>query len=238
MKLIVTDYDDTLYINDDDLNENIKYLKEWQKLGNIIMISTGRSYPSIKNQIDIYHIPYDYLSCADGSILYDNNGNILKMFKLNKVIIKPFQRFYQDLNYEEIQFSYPRGYSNILLNNNDLLGINICLSTDNYNDTIVNNFINMSKHYPKYNFLNYRHPHFSYLCIKPKNIDKSSTIDYLKELLSISNNDIYVIGDSSNDYEMIKKYNGVAMKNSCQQILDITKIKYNSVSDYLKKIIN
>ncbi len=57
MKLLVMDYDGTLFINEDDLKVNISYLKKWKKQNNLIMISTGRSYPSIKNQIDINHIP-------------------------------------------------------------------------------------------------------------------------------------------------------------------------------------
>ena len=94
----------------------------------------------------------------------------------------------------------------------------------------------MSKDYPDYNFLNYIHPNFSYLCIKPKNIDKSSTIDYLKKDLNLNTNNIYVIGDSDNDYEMIKKYNGVALDSSCQKVLDIATKVYSSVSDYIKEI--
>ena len=234
MKLLVTDYDGTLLINDDDLRKNIIYLKKWQQDGNLIMISTGRSYSSIKNQVDLYKIPYDYLSCADGSIIYDKNNNILKMFEMDNEIIEPFKNFYKDLNYEEIQFSYPRGYSNILLSDKELLGINVCIATVNYTKNIVNNFTKMSKKYPKYHFLNYMHPNFSYLCIKPFGVDKSSTVDYLCSKLDLTNDNVYIIGDSYNDFEMIKKYNGVAMENSCDEILNITKKKYSSVSEYIE----
>ena len=238
MKLIVTDYDGTLFIDENDLEINKDYLRKWQACGYLVMISTGRSYPSIKNQVDINNIPYDYLSCADGSIIYDKNGNILKMYEMDNEIIEPYQNFYKDLNYEEIQFSYPRGYSNILLNDKELLGINICISNENYNKKIVNDFINMSKRYPKYHFLNYMHPNFSYLCIKPSGIDKSSTIDYLKNKFNLSNSDIYVIGDSHNDFEMINKYHGVCMDTSCKEVLDISKKIYKSVSEYIEDSLN
>ena len=238
MKLLVTDYDGTLFINELDLKNNINYLNMWKKLGNKIMISTGRSYPSIKNQVDIYNIPYDYLSCADGSIIYDKDGNILEMFIMDSKIIKDFQKFYNNLNYEEIQFVYPTGYSNKLINITNILGINICISTQNYTKEIVDSFILMSKDYPDYSFLNYMHPNFSYLCVKPNGINKSSTINYLKNNLGINDNNIYVIGDSDNDYEMIKNYGGVAMNTSCQSVLNIATRVYSSVSEYIEEIID
>lgn len=239
MKLFVTDYDETLYVDDEKIKENNKALKRLQKSDFIVVISTGRSYPSIKNQVDIHNISYDYLSCADGSILYDKDGNIIESFFLNNEIIKPFQEFYKNLNFEEIQFSYPEGYSNILKEDNSkLLGINVCISTLNYTKEIVDSFIDMSKDYPEYNFLNYMHPNFSYLCIKPKGISKSKTIRCLMDRYNIHLEDVYVIGDSYNDYEMIRDYSGVAMNTSCKEVLDIAKKNYKSVRDYINDILN
>ena len=238
MKLFITDYDGTLYINDKQIKENITMLKKLKKNDFKIVISTGRSYPSIKNQVDIYNIPYDFLSCADGSIIYDNNGNIMSLYPMNEEIIKPYQKFYKNINYEEIQHVYPEGYSNILRDDNSkLLGINICISTINYTKELVNKFIKMSKKYPNYNFLNYAHPNYSYLCIKPKGITKSSSIKYLMDKYKILISDIYVIGDSYNDYEMIKDYYGVCMTTSCDEVLNISKKSYKSVRDYISDIL-
>ena len=238
MKLFITDYDGTLFIDEDSLKENIKYLKELQKNNFSVVISTGRSYPSIKSLIDNYGIPYDYLSCADGSIIYDRDGNILEMYEMSHDILDSIINFYQTINYDEIQFSYPTGYSNIFNTNDTLLGINICISTPNYNDDIVNKFLSIKNSFPNYNYLTYRHPIFSYLCIKPNNISKSATIRYLKDKYNIDNHDIYVIGDSDNDYAMIKDFNGSCMESATIEILDIAKNKYKNVSDFIKDILN
>ena len=237
MKMFVTDYDDTLYLNDDDIKKNIKRLKELQKNNFIIVISTGRSYPSIKNQINIHQIPYDYVACADGSIIYDNNGQIIDMFKMKKDIIPVIQNFYQDLNYEEIQFSYPEGYSNLLQDSKVILGINICLSNENYTDQLEKNFLKLKKKYPQYNYLAYTHPHFSYLCVKPIDVSKSYAIKVLSDKLRINEKDIYVIGDSSNDVEMLNDYHGVGMKNSCKEVLNIVHKTYKTVTDYINDIL-
>lgn len=239
MKLFVTDYDGTLYKDDESLEKNIEAFNKLHELGIKIMISTGRSFSSIKNQVTIYNIPYDFLSCADGSILYDNNDNIVAMNKIDKKIVKPFQDFYQDLEYEEIQFSYPRCYSNIINNDDDnLLGINVCMMTEKYTEDIVHKFLEMSKDYPEYNFLNYMHPNYSYLCIKPISIDKSSTITYLKNKYDIKEENIYVIGDSANDVEMIRDYHGCGMTSSRKEILKIVDKTYDNVYEYIEDIIN
>ncbi len=237
MKLFVTDYDDTLYTNDISIKENIKKIKELKKKDFIIVIATGRSYPSIKNQILEKKIPYDYLSCADGSIIYDNQNKIIYSSTLNQEIVKPFEEFYKDLNYEEIQFSYPYGYSNTLDNNEKLLGINVCISTRIYNNKIEKKFFKLKKKHKNYNFLAYTHPNYSYLCIKPKDISKSSSIDFLKNKLNIKKEDIYIIGDSSNDCEMLHDFNGVGMTNSCDEVLKIVKTTYEEVSDYINEIL-
>lgn len=238
MKLFVTDYDGTLFTSEKQIKTTIKKLEKLRERNILVVIATGRGYPSIKNQTIIYNIPYDYLICADGSIIYNKDNNIEKMFCMNKDIIKPFEEFYQTLNYEEIQFSYPTGFSNILRNDiNELLGINICISTDIYNNEMVNRFIEMGKSYPKYNFLNYMHPNYSYLCVKPKGISKSYAIKYLIEKLNILKNDVYVIGDSSNDYEMIKDFNGSCISTSSPEVLAIAKSIYKNIDDYINDIL-
>lgn len=238
MKLFITDYDDTLFTSIDSIKENIRWLKKLQKEDFKIVISTGRSFPSIKKQIREYNIPYDYLSCADGSIIYNKDDSIIKSFIMNDEIVKPLKMFYQNLKFEEIQFSYPEYYSNQYLGSDNLLGINICFSNQNYNEKIVKDFFKLKKSFQNYNYLNYTHPNYSYLCVKPIDVSKSFAIKYLQELFNLEIEDIYVIGDSSNDYEMIKDFKGAGMKNSCKEILSITKKRYSTVSDYIKEIIN
>ena len=237
MKLFVTDYDGTLFTTEEELNKNISMLKKLSKVGFMIVISTGRSLPSIKEQIDTRDIPYDYLSCGDGSILYDKNNNIVTMYVMNKDLLSPFQNFYEKLDYVKIQFSYPDGYYNYYRDDNNLLGVNVCLNSSNYNDEVVKEFLKLKEKYPKYNFLNYRHPDFAYLCIKPKGINKASMIDYLVKEHNINKEDVYVIGDSYNDHEMIEEYLGACMETSCEELLQIVNKRYASVTDYIKNIL-
>lgn len=238
MKLFVTDYDDTLFTNEKAIKITNKKLRKLKEKDYLIVIATGRSYPSIKNQTKIYNILYDFIICADGSVIYNNDDHIIKMHKMNLDIVDPFIDFYQNVDFEEIQFTYPEGYSNILnRNRNDLLGTNICVSNEKYTNELVYSFNEMSKLYPDYSFLNYRHPNYSYLCIKPKGVSKSFSIEYLRKKYHILKKDVHVIGDASNDYEMIRDFNGVCISKSTLEILAITKKHYKSIDYYINDLL-
>ena len=237
MKLFVTDYDETLFVDDDSLKENARMLKLLQENDTKVVIATGRSYPSIMYQLSLHPAPYDYIICADGSILYDNKGNILKLYEMSDEIIEPFKKFYKDLNYEEMQFVYKEGYSNILTSIKGLLGINVCISNKNYTKELRDNLLKLNDDYPNYSFFCYTHTEYSFLCVKPKGITKATFISYLMDENNINKKDIYVIGDSYNDYDMIKEYDGVAMNTSYPEILEIAKKTYSCVSDYIKDIL-
>ena len=84
----VTDYDNTLYVNDNELKNAIKELNRIREKDIKVVISTGRSIRSIKNEVIKHNIPFDYLSCADGSLIYDNNYNLIKEHHMDKDIIK------------------------------------------------------------------------------------------------------------------------------------------------------
>ena len=72
--------------------------------------------------------------------------------------------------------------------------------------------------------------------IKNKDVSKSKGIEFLANYLNINKEDIYVIGDSDNDYEMIKDYNGVCVINSTDNIKNVSSKVYEKISDYLKEL--
>ena len=77
MKLLVTDYDGTMYYEKQDLKtlrENIEALKQFKKQ-NMVVIATGRPFTSIKKEIDTYDIPYNYIISSNGACLFDQNDS-------------------------------------------------------------------------------------------------------------------------------------------------------------------
>ena len=47
-KILVSDYDQTFYLNDEDIERNKKEVEKFEKDGNIFAIATGRSFFDFK----------------------------------------------------------------------------------------------------------------------------------------------------------------------------------------------
>ena len=83
-KLLVSDYDGTFYINDLDIKKTIGNINNFRKLNNLFVIATGRSYVDLKEKIDKYKIPYDYLILNHGALLLSKELTIIKSFSLEE----------------------------------------------------------------------------------------------------------------------------------------------------------
>ena len=242
MKLFVTDYDNTLYINDEEIKDAIKEIKRIRKKDIKFVISTGRSIPSIKKEILKHNIPFDYLSCADGSLIYDNNYNLLEEHHMDKDIIREIPNLIKNITYEEIQYSYDTGYENYLDLSKNISSINLVIFENCYTKELEKKWNNLKKKFSNYNYLVYKHfysvtnSYIYYMCIKNKDVSKSKGIEFLANYLNISKEDIYVIGDSDNDYEMIKDYHGVCVVNSTDKIKSVSNKVYEKISDYIKEL--
>ena len=60
-KLLVSDYDQTFYLNDNDIENNKIYVNKFMDSGNLFVIATGRSYLDFHNKLDIYDFNYNTL---------------------------------------------------------------------------------------------------------------------------------------------------------------------------------
>lgn len=234
MKLLVSDFDDTFYTDDINILKNIKELEKYKK-NNLFMLSSGRSFNSLKKMCLKYNIPYDYLSCCDGSILYDKNNNIVVKYSLNEKILEEFLKLKELVNILTIQYSYPDDYYDTYLDNN-IIGCNIVVLKEMISNEFLKKFHKLKRKYPDFDFLEYTHANITYFCLKNKGINKSTTVYYLKDLLNINQNDIYTIGDNDNDYPMLKEFKGYYIGNPNQNIKNVCIKGYNQVFELIKTL--
>ena len=61
MKLLVSDFDGTLFIDYPSLEKNIHAIQRFREEGNLFVINSGRNYTSLMKEIKQYQIPYDIL---------------------------------------------------------------------------------------------------------------------------------------------------------------------------------
>ena len=66
---------------------------------------------------------------------------------------------------------------------------------------------------------------------------KAKSVQKLAKSNKINKNNIYAIGDSYNDYDTIKSFNGYAMENAKPEIKEISIEVLPSVSSLIEKIL-
>lgn len=235
MKLIVCDFDGTYFTNEENIKKNNKLINYFRKNNYLFMLSSGRSFKSLKDMTKKYHIKYDYLSCCDGSILYDNKDKIIIKYYLDSKIINQFLKLKTFATIEKIQYSYEDDYYS-QLKDEELIGLNYVIKNENISKKFLKEYNYLKKNNPNFDFLIYEHNNITYFCLKNRDINKSSTIDYLKQLLDIDYKNIFVLGDNDNDYVMLLKYNSYYIGDVKNKIKKVCIKGYNEVYEFLNEL--
>ena len=71
-----------------------------------------------------------------------------------------------------------------------------------------------------------------------KTVNKENALKKLFNLEHLDYNKLHVIGDNDNDYEMIKAFNGVVIKNHHEKLNELNKEEYDTLSDYIEELMN
>ena len=229
-KLLVSDYDQTFYINDEDIEKNKIAVNEFRKKGNIFVIATGRSYADFMKKKNQYNIEYDYLIINHGATILDKKENIIFNEKIPNEILDSLKF---DLHIENSERNF---CCSILESRVDFEYKNLTKIHVKYNDLEYSNKI-LKKLEEKYNsFLNSYLVSGNSIEIISKNANKSKAIKLLSKEIEIGQEKIYTIGDGYSDIEMVKDYNGYAMKESVDELKNVALEEIDSVSDLIRKI--
>lgn len=227
MKLLVSDYDGTF--NEDNklskINKNIDAVKRFMNSGNIFAFATGRNYDSIKKEITKYHIPYNYLICSNGSIVFDHKDRVLFQNTILVDTVKKTLRYLNKLGFVkslELRDAYGRSTSDY----NNVCEIVCTLKFKNSLDARMVReeiaFLN------SFSFMN--------VVIFKEELDKKDGIYVVSGIEGIGKEDIYTIGDASNDRGMLEEFNGFKMPYSYPEIMFSEARIVRSVKSLVRKI--
>lgn len=233
-KVLVVDYDRTLFINNNDMLNNINSINKFRENGNIFIIATGRTYNSLKKEIDKYNIEYDYLILNHGSLVIKKDKSTLFHYKIDRNILFDITNYLSKYKPKSVMYSYyTEDTSNI--NNPDISKITIGFQKDI--ETFKKVMMDVVKKYN--NKLNIYFTQNFEIEIISKETNKSKAIDLLMKKVNFKKENIYTIGDSYTDIEMINDYNGSCMEKSIDILKNNKNIKkYSSVSVLIKDILN
>lgn len=229
-KLLASDFDNTLFVNEYEIIDNVEAIKKFMANGNLFVIATGRSYIDISKMIIKYNIPYNYLICNDGGTIFDSSGKLLYKKDIPLPIAHNIMDFVNENSLNELTF-IDTGYDYIKNIEKEVNAIIIRDIDKNKSINILNTITNM---YPE------THGYISdnWINITEKSVTKANGISVLTNILNISKENVYTIGDTINDVPMIKEYNGACMINATSDLKSICNHEYKSVKDYIDYIDN
>ena len=227
MKILASDFDNTLfYLDDEEANKkNIAAINEFIKNGNNFCIVTGRNYTSIKSLLNEYNIPYTYLICDDGAKIFDSVDSNLNTILLDK---NDIAKVCELLDKIDCVYCLDDGYN----------------KTDYFDDCvkIVVDSDDSKKFQEIVDYINKNidiHIYASrfHVNIINRNVNKRNALLKLIELEKIDRNNLYVIGDNDNDYEMLEEFNGAVIKKHNSKLDTLKKNEYNYLSDYIDYLL-
>ena len=254
MKLFVSDYDMTLYINERIDEKVLEAIKRWRDAGNIFVIATGRNKFSIFEQIEKHNIGCDYLIANNGALIFDNERKIIfkevieenEAYKVAKSIFDKFGATVEIATDEciiSVQ-SKIKEENDILYSDAFKIGkiidieeidsikniIQINKMTNDIEKTkIVADFINNNfKEIVAYG-------NIRTVDIVSKKVNKANGISFLENKLKDKIEKIFTAGDSNNDIDMIKKYDGYVQINAGANIKKITSKYFSLISDIMNE---
>ena len=230
--ILASDYDQTFYLNDEDIEKNKKAIELFKEKENIFIIATGRSYFDFNNKKNLYNIKYDYLIINHGATILDSHDNVMYNYVINNDIVNELKK---DLELEKSSeiFCCSKFESRVDFEHQNLTKIHV-----KYNETNDAIRINskMKEKYSKY-INSYLVSNLKSIEIISNEIDKSLAIEKVAKDLNINENNIFTVGDGYSDIEMVKKFNGYCMKESVEDLKKIAKKEVNSVSEIVEELL-
>ena len=228
MKILASDFDETIYFpNDEEITKrNINFIKQFISNGNIFCIITGRNYTDLKKLLKENDIPYSYLICEDGAKIFNNVDYCLNTILLEEKEIKEIIKVLEEL---QCDYYLDDGYNKTEYYNDCVKIVVNCTDEEEKNKIvkIVKDKIDIHIYASR-----------THVNIIHKTVNKENALKKLLNLENLDYSKLHVIGDNDNDYEMIKAFNGVVMKKHHEKLNELNKKEYNTLSDYIEELMN
>ena len=228
MKILASDFDETLYFPDnEELNKkNIESINNFISQGNIFCIVTGRNYTDLKKLLKENNIQYSYLICEDGAKIFNSVDYCLDTILLEENEIKEIVKILEEI---KCDYYLDDGYNKTEYHNDCVKIVVNCTDQEEKEKIVKIVKEKMDIHiYASKTHVNIIH----------KTVNKENAIKKLFNLENLDYNKLYVIGDNDNDYEMIKTFNGVVVKKHHKKLDELQPKEYESLSDYIEELMN
>jgi HAD-superfamily hydrolase, subfamily IIB len=226
MKILVSDFDYTFFTL--DYLSNIEAVQKFVNDENIFIIATSRCKRELLEDITDFYVPYFFLICDNGAIIYNRKHEIMKKIEMDINDSKDiFNKLYKSKNINET-YKYIDDFP----------------STDDNEKTtkIVAKYKDYDKAEKELNKILEENSNItgniteSWISIVNKTATKGSAIEFICEKYKFNKDDVYVIGDNYNDISMFEKYKGYAIKESPEELINKSIGVVETFHEVLEKI--
>ena len=226
MKILASDFDNTIYFPDNDelTKDNIELIKKFITKGNIFCVITGRNYTDLKVYLNKYNIPYSYLICEDGAKIFNNMDYCIDTTYLDEEMIDEIKSILDEI---KCDYYLDDGYNKTEYLK-DVVKIVVNCKDQKEKDRIVK----IIKEKVDIHIYASR----THVNIINKIVNKKYALNKLIELEDLKAK-IYVIGDNDNDYEMLESFNGGVIKKHHKVLDGLNKKEYNTLGDYIEELM-
>lgn len=227
MKILASDFDNTIYYLDDKEKnkKNVSAIKKFINQGNIFCIITGRNYSDLKKLLNENDIPYSYLVCEDGAKIFNNMDYCIDTILLDRNTIEEIIPILEENNCD---YYLDDGYNKTEYLE-DVVKIVINCTDEKEKERmvrIIKDKINVHIYASR-----------THVNIINKAVNKENALKKLFNLEELNINLLKVIGDNDNDYEMLKAFNGGVIKEHHKILDSLNKPEYETLADYIEELM-
>jgi len=227
-KIFAIDYDGTFRVDEEQTRKNAEAFKDLRKTNNKIAFATGRPVNFIKNVEAKFDIDVDYYVCANGARVETKNGEIIFDSKIEDNDTNDIAK-YIEKNINRIKvFDCTDGvnyYYEEVKKNMNAYTITPCKKEE------LHIMVSELKQLTNLDVF----PSRTVLHIVNKDIDKTNAIKKVVNREKIEKDKVYVIGDSGNDYDMIKAFDGYTLEVANEENKKIAKKIYKNVAEFIEE---
>ena len=223
--ILFTDYDFTLdpHASQNAFEHNLQAVQDFRRRGGLVVIITGRTLASLKRIFSSYADYCDYVIVDNGAICYTSHRELLFHFLIDSALIIEINQFitaklglgdYQNLysygDQESLQ-ALPQTSKIRTWVKNNAMATALC-------ESLKQHFPTRIKAYPSYDDDSSRcgggldPGYMAFVDTKSILAGKENAIESL--LTTVKPTHVFAIGDSENDYAMLRKYHGYAIRGS------------------------
>lgn len=229
-KILASDFDGTFFLNYDDIRRNIVEVEKFRKAGNIFVIATGRSYLGLDVELMKNPVDCDYYVFNHGAVITTGNDEIIEEISLDEKTKKNLIVDLQSMEPTTRVVAYKGLKTDVDINQKGISKFQKVFSTLELAQK-ANDEINQK----------YKRKAISYLVASTNSIEivsakanKAKAMKLIADIEKISKKDVYTVGDSMNDLEMIRKFNGYCMVNAEENVKTVCSSFCKSVAELLE----